>query len=76
MNDGMVLWVNMSRVTVQMTWTGFRFKSIEWKSPSGHIQNPSGHQLAREPVKTLMEPHPAAGITALDVPTAPTAQFV
>lgn len=42
----------------------------------GHVQDASSHQLSGEPIQPLVEAHPTAGVTALDVPASPTAQLM
>lgn len=42
----------------------------------GHVQDASSHQLSGQPIQPLVQAHPAAGVTALDVPAPPAAQLV
>lgn len=41
-----------------------------------HVQDAGGHQLSREPVEALVQPHAAAGVAALYVPAPPTAKLM
>lgn len=50
--------------------------NLEEADPLGNVQNSSSHQLSGQPIQTLVEAHPTAGVTALDVPAPPTAQLV
>lgn len=42
----------------------------------GDVQDAGSYQLSGEPIQPLVEAHPAAGVTALNVPAPPTAQLV